>query len=468
MTVMSQDKPSPVKNWMLLLAPIIGVLAGIIAYKNGMEEVAAKTLAIALWTALWWVFEPVPIPVASLLPLALLPMTGVLTDKEVAMAYGHKLVLLLMGGFLLSKAMEKSGVHRRLALKMVNLCGGGGGRSLVLGFMLAAALLSMWISNTATTLMLLPMALAVLEGAKDRRVTIPLLLGIAYAANVGGLGTPIGTTPNLVFIEQYTEFSKKEFTFSDWMRHGLPVVFCMVPLIWLWLTRGLKDAPPLTLPKVGDWRKEEIRTLIIFFLTALAWATRREPFGGWSSFMGLPNANDASVAFLSVVLLFCVPNGMGEGKKLLDWETAVKIPWGLLLLFGGGIAIATAFKNSGLSEMVANLLTGLQNVPVLVLIFCICLVVTFLTEMTSNTATTILLMPILGSAASAADINPAILMLPAVLSASCAFMLPVATAPNAVVFGTGRFTTTRMMREGFALNLIGSVVITALCYLMLG
>ena len=168
---MSQDKPSPVKNWMLLLAPIIGVLAGIIAYKNGMEEVAAKTLAIALWTALWWVFEPVPIPVASLLPLALLPMTGVLTDKEVAMAYGHKLVLLLMGGFLLSKAMEKSGVHRRLALKMVNLCGGGGGRSLILGFMLAAALLSMWISNTATTLMLLPMALAVLEGAKDRRVT---------------------------------------------------------------------------------------------------------------------------------------------------------------------------------------------------------------------------------------------------------------------------------------------------------
>ena len=184
--------------------------------------------------------------------------------------------------------------------------------------------------------------------------------------------------------------------------------------------------------------------------------------------MGMPNANDASVAFLSVVLLFCVPNGMGEGKKLLDWETAVKIPWGLLLLFGGGIAIASAFKSSGLSEIVANLLTGLQNVPVLVLIFCICLVVTFLTEMTSNTATTILLMPILGSAALAANINPAILMLPAVLSASCAFMLPVATAPNAVVFGTGRFTTTRMMREGFALNLMGSVVITALCYLMLG
>ncbi len=465
---MNPDKPSPVKQWMLPLSPLIGVFAGMLAHDSGMEAAAAKTLAIALWTALWWIFEPVPIPVASLLPLALLPLTGVLSDKEVAMAYGHKLVLLLLGGFLLSKAMEKSGVHRRLALMMVNLCGGGGGRSLVLGFMLAAALLSMWISNTATTLMLLPMALAVLEGAKDRRVTIPLLLGIAYAANVGGLGTPIGTTPNLVFIEQYANFSGEEFTFSDWMRHGIPVVFCMVPLIWLWLTRGLKDAPALALPEVGQWRREEVRTLAVFVLTALAWATRKEPFGGWSHLLGFPKANDASVAFLSVIVLFCLPNGMGKGGKLLDWETAVKIPWGLLLLFGGGIAIASAFKSSGLSESVASLLAGLQEVPVFVLLFCICLVVTFLTEMTSNTATTILLMPILGSAAQATGIDPAILMLPAVLSASCAFMLPVATAPNAVVFGSGKFTTTRMMREGLVLNLIGSVVISTLCFLMLG
>ena len=325
----------------------------------------------------------------------------------------------------------------------------------------------MWISNTATTLMLLPMALAVLEGAKDRRVTIPLLLGIAYAANVGGLGTPIGTTPNLVFIDQYAKFSGQELTFSEWMKHGLPVVVCMVPLIWLWLTRGLGDVPALTLPAVGKWRQEEVRTLVVFALTALAWATRKEPFGGWSELLGVPQVNDASVAFTSVILLFCLPNGMGNGRKLLDWETAVKIPWGLLLLFGGGIAIASAFENSGLSEVVAGLLTGLQNVPVFVLIFCICLVVTFLTEMTSNTATTILLMPILGSAAQAMEVNPAILMLPAVLSASCAFMLPVATAPNAVVFGTGKFSTTRMMREGLALNCIGAVVISTLCYLML-
>ena len=460
--------PGAVKWMMLPLSPVIAILTGYAAYRwGGMELLAAKTLSIALWTALWWIFEPVPIPVTSLLPLALLPMFGVLTDKQVAMAYGHKLVLLLMGGFLLSKAMEKSGVHRRLALMMVNLCGGGGGRGLVLGFMLAAAMLSMWISNTATTLMLLPMALAILEGAKDRRVTIPLLLGIAYAANVGGLGTPIGTTPNLVFIEQYKEFSGEEFSFSDWMKHGIPVVFCMVPLIWLWLTRNLKDAAPLQLPKVGTWRQEEVRTLIIFAMTAIAWATRKEPFGGWSEAFGVPGVNDASVAFISVIFLFCLPSGMRKGDKLLDWETAVKIPWGLLLLFGGGIAIASAFKTSGLSEIVAGLLTGLQDVPVFALIFIICLVVTFLTEMTSNTATTILLMPILGAAAKATNVDPAILMLPAVLSASCAFMLPVATAPNAVVFGTGKFSTTRMMREGFALNLIGTFIISCLCCLML-
>ena len=202
-------------------------------------------------------------------------------------------------------------------------------------------------------------------------------------------------------------------------------------------------------------------------MTAIAWATRKEPFGGWSEAFGVPGVNDASVAFISVIFLFCLPSGMRKGDKLLDWETAVKIPWGLLLLFGGGIAIASAFKTSGLSEIVAGLLTGLQDVPVFALIFIICLVVTFLTEMTSNTATTILLMPILGAAAKATNVDPAILMLPAVLSASCAFMLPVATAPNAVVFGTGKFSTTRMMREGFALNLIGTFIISCLCCLML-
>ena len=456
-----------IKQLALPLAPVIGILSGFIAHSNGMETTAAQTLAIAVWTAIWWSFEALPIPVASLLPLALLPTLGVLTDKQVAQAYGNNLVLLLMGGFLLSKAMEKSGVHRRLALLMVNTCGGGGGKGLVLGFMIAAAALSMWISNTATTLMLLPMALAILESSDSRKMDIPLLLGIAYAANVGGLGTPIGTTPNLVFIKEYTAISKNEFTFSTWMLHGVPVVACMVPLIWLWITRNVKGGADLKLPEVGKWRVEEKRTLIVFGLTALAWATRKEPFGGWSGALGFTGTNDACVAFISVILLFSLPNGEKKGEKLLDWQTASTIPWGILLLFGGGIAIASAFKESGLSVIIANQLSGLNNIPTFFLIFIICLVVTFLTEMTSNTATSILLMPILGAAAVATNINPALLMLPAVLSASCAFMLPVATAPNAVVFGTGKFSTTRMMQEGFILNLIGACVISTLCYLML-
>ena len=241
----------------------------------------------------------------------------------------------------------------------------------------------------------------------------------------------------------------------------------MVPLIWLWVTRSVKGGEKLKLPDVGNWRVEEKRTLIVFGLTALAWATRKEPFGGWSEALGIKGTNDACVAFISVIFLFSLPSGEKNGEKLLDWKTASTIPWGILLLFGGGIAIATAFKESGLSVIIANQLVGLENIPTYLLILVICLVVTFLTEMTSNTATSILLMPILGAAAVATNTNPALLMLPAVLSASCAFMLPVATAPNAVVFGTGKFSTTRMMQEGFVLNLIGACVISTLCYLMI-
>jgi sodium-dependent dicarboxylate transporter 2/3/5 len=446
----------------LPLSPAIGILAGYIAYTQGLEPIAAKTLAISVWTALWWISEAVPIPVASIVPLALFPALGILDDKEVAKSVGNKLVLLLMGGFLISKGMEKSNVHRRLALMMVNACGGSG-KGLVLGFMFAAASLSMWISNTATALMLLPIALAILDNSSGKGLTIPLLLGIAYAANIGGLGTPIGTPPNLVFIDQYKGFTDKEYTFFEWMKHGVPVLACMLPLMWLWLTRGIKGAAQLDLPKVGEWREEERRTLMVFGFTALAWATRDI----WSKALDIKGTNDACVAFASVILMFCIPNGEKDGGKLLDWETAVTIPWGILLLFGGGISIATAFKSSGLSQDIAGLLAGLDQIHPYLIILAICLVVTFLTEMTSNTATSILLMPILGTAAKAANLDPALLMMPAVMSASCAFMLPVATAPNAVVFASGRIHTTQMMKEGLALNFIGAAVISILCYFML-
>jgi sodium-dependent dicarboxylate transporter 2/3/5 len=361
--------------------------------------------------------------------------------------------------------MEKSGAHRRVALTMVNLFGGSSSRRLVFGFMAAAALLSMWISNTATTLMLLPVALAVIDRSEDKNLPIPLLLGIAYAANVGGIGTPIGTPPNLVFRQIYEDYTGVEIGFLTWMTWGVPVVLLFVPIIGLWLTRSLTYKGNIEMPSLQAWAAEEKRVFIVFSLTALAWVTRGQPFGGWSTWLDLKGANDASVALIAVVVMFLIPNG--RGGKLLDWETANKIPWGMLILFGGGITIAKAFVVSGLSTHLGEALSGIATWHVVFMIATICFVITFLTEMTSNTATTVLMMPILATAAIAASIEPKLLMLPAAMSASCAFMLPVATAPNTIMFSTGHFPTKVMAREGFALNLIGVGIITLVCSVML-
>lgn len=450
----------------LFLGPVLAGVAYFALESQGWDAKACWTGAIALLVATWWIFEPIPIPATSLVPIALLPLFGVLTPAEVGQSYGHPLVLLLMGGFILSTAMERSGAHRRVALNMVNLFGGSSSRRLVFGFMAASAVLSMWISNTATTLMLLPVAMAVLEKSEDKDLAVPLLLGIAYAASVGGIGTPIGTPPNLFFRTIYEQETGIEIGFFTWMTWGIPVVLLFVPLIGLWLTRRLTYQGTVNMPPVQAWTIEEKRVFIVFSLTALAWITRTQPFGGWKSWLDLPGANDASVALIAVVVMFLVPNG--KGSRLLDWETANKIPWGMLILFGGGIAIAQAFVASGLSAYLGDLLSGLATWHVVMMVLVICLTITFLTEMTSNTATTTLMMPILATAALAAGIEPALLMVPAAMSASCAFMLPVATAPNTIMFSTGRFPIATMVREGFVLNIIGAFVITLVCVTMLG
>jgi sodium-dependent dicarboxylate transporter 2/3/5 len=455
------------KNPMLVVGPLLAFGVSTLIFNFGLLDLdAAITLGIALWTALWWIFEAVPIPVASLLPLSLLPLFGILSPKVVGEKYGHPLVLLLLGGFLLSKAMEKSGAHRRIALMMVNACPSGE-KFLILGFMTATAFLSMWISNTATTLMMLPMALAVIQGSENRNLTIPLLLGIAFAANVGGIGTPIGTPPNLVMIGAYKDMGFPELSFTQWMKFGVPVTIIMVLVIWLWLSRNITGKNQIELPNPGNWQSAEVRTLIVFVLTALAWITRSEPFGGWKTWLDLPNANDASVAFLAVIALFCIPSGNSKKDRLLDWKTANKIPWGMLVLVGAGLCLGEGFKQSGLSAKIAGIFSGIENLHLMGLLLGVCLLVTFLTEMTSNTATTNVLMPILGAAATASNIDPILLMIPAAMSASCAFMLPVATIPNAVVFGTGEVTVKRMAREGLVLNLLGALIISAICYFLL-
>ena len=460
------------------IALFAGPLSALLMYFLVMNTSAAVdntalaiTAAVAIICVIWWIFEPVPIPVTSLLPLTIFQLSGVLTANEVGQSYGSPLILLLLGGFILSKAMERSGAHLRLALFMVNLFGNSSSKQLVLGFMVTAATLSMWISNTATTLMLLPVALAVANQAKDKQLAVPLMLSIAFAASIGGIGTPIGTPPNLVFMQVYEQQFNKNIGFTEWMSWGIPVVLCMIPVTWLWLTRKLSYSGGFDMPEVGKWSLIEKRVMTIFAVTASAWVTRKEPFGGWSSWLDLPAANDASVALIAVILMFVIPAGYTsdnrKSEKLLDWETAATIPWGILLLFGGGITLAKAFGVSGLSATLAENLSDLSTLPVLVMIFTICLGVTFLTETTSNTASTVLLMPVLAATAIGSNIDPKLLMIPAAISASCAFMMPVATAPNSIVYASGFFTTKIMAREGIVLNLCGAIIITTLCYFIL-
>jgi sodium-dependent dicarboxylate transporter 2/3/5 len=430
----------------------------------GWDAKACWTGAISVLCVVWWIFEPIPIPATSIIPLAVFPLVGVMPQEKIAAAYGSDLILLMLGGFMISAAMARSGSHRRLALTLVNVIGGHSSRRIVLGFMCACAVVSMWISNTATAVMMLPIALAVIDESQDKNLAAPLLLAIAYGCSIGGLGTPIGTPPNLVFMQQYRIFTGNTVSFTEWMSWGLPTVLLLVPLAGFWLTRNLNYFGELVMPPPGPWRPEERRVMIVFGITILAWLTRIEPFGGWSTWFGFAEANDAVVALIAVVVMFLVPNG--RGSRLLDWESAEKVPWGTLILFAAGITIAQAFVESGLSKFVAQQLAVLSGLHPLVIIAAIALAVTFLTETTSNTATTVLLMPLLAPAAIVAGVDPGLLMVPAAMSASCAFMLPVGTPPNAVVFGTGRIPITYMAREGLALNLIGAVIITLVCYFL--
>jgi sodium-dependent dicarboxylate transporter 2/3/5 len=448
------------KSLALWTGPIFAVAIGWWAAQAELGNAAAWTAGVTFLTAFWWMTEPIPIPATSLIPIAVLPLVSVLTPQEVGAAYGNEMILLLTGGFMLSKAMEKSGTHRRIALGMVRAFGGESGRRLVLGFLVASASLSMWISNSATTLMLLPIVLAVVEKVTDQKLTMALLLSIAYGASIGGIGTPVGTPPNLIFMQAYKIETGSEISFIQWMSWSMPMLVVMLPLSWLWLARNVQATDKIVMPEVGPWRPEEARTLTVFGITALLWITRIEPLGGWSGLLGLPQASDADVAFLAVVAMFIIPNG--KGAKLLDWPTVATIPWGVLLLFCGGVVIADAFLKSGLSRAIGESMAGLQGLPLPLLIGFVCLSTTFVSELTNNTALANLMMPVMAATAVACDVEFVALMFPATIAASYAFMLPAGTAPNAIVFGTDRMTVRQMAWEGLVLNLIGVVVVTTM------
>ncbi len=439
--------------------------AGYAAHALGQPQPIVATIAITALTGFWWVTEAMPIAATSIIPFALFPLLGVMDHKTAAAAMGSHVILLLMASLMLSKSLERSGVHERLALYMINLVGVSG-RRLVFGFMLAAAVLSMWIANMATTLMLSTMALAILARTDNKALAAPLLLGIAYAASLGGTGTLIGTPPNFIFADAYEKVTGVEFSFTRWMTIGIPIVAVGIPIIGLWLTRGLSGVNAPELPDAGPWSKAEARTLMVFAFAIIGWVTRSEPFGGWSQLLGITSAGDSTVALTAVIIMFLVPNG--KGGALLDWKAASDIPWGLLLLFAGGICIAAGFRASELDQVIAQGLSGLAAAPVLLMMLALCISVSFLTEVTSNTATANLLMPLLAAVAVGTGVAPELLMIPAAISCTCAFMLPAATAPNAIIYGTGRVTIAQMVREGVVLNILIAVITALMCWVLLG
>lgn len=464
-------KPTP-KNLIILLAFVISCVSGLSLWFVGQPKDIVFTAAITLFVAILWVTEALPIPATSLLPFALFPLFGVLSHSEAASSLGSHVIILLMAAFMLSKALERANLHKRFAIYMLRLTGSGSPMKLILGFMITTAVLSMWISNTATILMMLPMAIAIINAVDNPRFGVALILGIAYSASVGGVGTPIGTPPNIIFMSVYEETQGMEYSFIDWMKTGIPIVIVAVPIMALWLARGISVVGKIDLPEPGEWSHAEKRVLAIFGTVAMAWIFR--PF--WTAWLGVTTISDSTIAVAGVAAMFLTNSGNDSGQvdakgnrdKLLDWKTANDIPWGMLLLFAGGICIAKAFTASGLSILMGTWLTGLSSLPIILLVLGICLFVTFLTEITSNTATATLLMPILAAAGIAVSVDPKLLMIPAAISASCAFMLPVATAPNAIAYSTEKFDIKTMAREGIVLNIFVALVVTGVCFVTLG
>jgi solute carrier family 13 (sodium-dependent dicarboxylate transporter), member 2/3/5 len=448
------------------------------------KPAVGATLAVALWMAIYWFSDAIPMAATALIPIVAFPFLGILSATQVAPLYLNDIIMLFVGGFLIAAAMERWELHRRIALRIILLLGQSPAR-LLLGFMLAGWLLSQWISNTATTLMMVPIVMAIVAGFEERvgeaarPLTVCLLLGIAYAASIGGIATLIGTPPNLALAEIFrlTFDAAPPITFLRWLLFGLPVSTVLFVLAFLYLRVAVLRGRTFPLDRellrreyaaLGRMRWEERAVLVVFAAFALLLLTRADivlggtTLHGWASRLGVAGSvGDGTVAIGVALILFLIPAGTRRGC-LLDTGAVRGLPWDIVVLFGGGFALARAFQASGLSAYLGNRLIALGQLPPVVLVLAICTLLTFLTELTSNTATTQVVLPIIASMCVALDLNPLLLMVPATVSASCAFMLPVATPPNAIVFGTYRLRIADMARAGLVLNLLGIVVVTIL------
>lgn len=471
-----------INNSKILLAlagPALFLVILLFFSPTGLSQQGSAVLACTAWIAIWWIFEVTHLSVTALLPIILFPLSGALNLTETTASYGHKYIFLYMGGFMLAIAIEKWGLHKRIALNIIRLLGTGISR-IILGFMIATAFMSMWISNTATSVMMLPIGMAIVTQLQDHPDTEEnenqlfgksLMLAIAYSASIGGMATLIGTPPNLVLAGVVEQTYGVEISFAQWFSFGFPITLLLLFIAWLYLTRiafsfkieefpgGIQEIKRL-IKNLGVISSEERSVVIVFIITATLWISR--------SFLQkvIPALDDTIIAVAAGFILFMLPSSQ-EKKKILNWEEAVKLPWGIMILFGGGMAMAAAFQSSGLAKWIGLQMMSFQGLPMLLMILLLITAVNFLTEITSNLATTAMLLPILAPMALAIDIHPYILMVSATVAASCAFMLPVATPPNAVVFGSGYLRIPDMVKTGIWMNLVSIIILSAIVYLLL-
>jgi sodium-dependent dicarboxylate transporter 2/3/5 len=450
------------QNAGLVLGPILFLLI-LFSDIEGMSWEAKSIAASTVWIACWWLTEAIPIPATSLLPIILFPLLGALDAGKVTAEYGNQIIFLLIGGFFIAIAMEKWGLHIRIALLIIRTIGTSP-RKTIAGFMAATAFISAWISNTATAMMMVPIATAIIyqasKSGEDKNFNTAIMLSVAYAASIGGIATLIGTTPNLIFAGIYRTFYSSEITFLQWASFGAPLAFFILVVCWIYLVyiayppkiKALGSGINEEIARLGKITIQEKRVLAVFLLAAALWITRVL----WGKY--LPMIMDSSIAIFCAFLLFLIPAKLGEG--LLIWKDAVKLPWDVVLLLGGGLAIAKGFTETGLDGWIAQQLLFLKGMPAVVIIMAVVTLTLFLTEITSNTATATIILPVTASLAAALGMDPLGLMIAAAISSSLAFMMPVATPPNAIVFGTGYVTIPQMAKAGFWMNIFCVVIIT--------
>ncbi len=450
----------------LLLGPAVAGIVWLLASYYGLSDAAVPVLSAGSWMLMWWITEAVPLGVTSVLPMVLFPLLGISSIGETTAPYGSHFVFLFMGGFLIAIALERWNLHRRFALNILVLAGGKP-RRLIAGFMLATAVLSMWISNTATTLMMLPIALSVAGKINEQehpRFTMVLLLATAYAANLGGIATLVGTPPNVAMAGIMEEQFSFSMPFMEWMMLALPFSVVMLLLVYWLLTRvlcrvsnvelsGGVDGIRAELAALGSWDSAEIRVAIVFVCTAAFWVGRRSLVNsfGWE-------LNDTTIAMLAGTVLFVIPAGSIADRALLTWEDAKRLPWDILLLFGGGLTLAKALNEAGVLPMIAETIAGNESLSLPMLIGIFTFSALMLTEVMSNLALTVVMVPVVAQVALNLGIDPLILVVPVTMASSCAFMLPMATPPNAIIFGSNRISMGRMASVGFVLNCVAAIV----------